>query len=251
MNDSSRRGVADRPARVLFFTAFAAPHKGGVERYSLALARRLVARGLQVTIVTCNTEGAAAEETIDGVRLIRLPAWTFVSRQFPIPRLGRRTLRVLRELRQSPPDIVGTYTRFYVTALLGYFFARRVRRPLYHLERGSRTYAGPSAAVNVVAWIVDRTWGRMILRRADRVYAASEEVRTFVRALGNRDALLLGPRVDASVFRPDAQVRETWRKRLHLTDEQIAMIFCGRLVRTKGVVDLDAAFAEVRDERAV
>jgi glycosyltransferase involved in cell wall biosynthesis len=236
--------------RIVFFTAFGPPHKGGVERYSVAFARRLDAAGHDVTIVTCNTEDAAGTEQLGGVVIRRLPCRVFASGQFPVPRTGA-ALRLLRRLRADPPDVVATYTRFYATSLLGFAASRLAHRPLYHLERGSMTYRGPGRVVNAASAVVDRTWGRLILGRAERVFAASEEVRRFVRDLGSREAQILGPRVDTAVFRPDPAARDDWRRRLGIRDDQLAVVYCGRLVATKGVWDLDAAFRELDDERAV
>jgi glycosyltransferase involved in cell wall biosynthesis len=158
---------------------------------------------------------------------------------------------LLRRLRAERPGVIATNTRFYPTSLLGFAAARLARRPLYHIEHGSRTYRGPSRAVNAVAGLVDRTWGRMIIRRADRVFAASEDVRDFVLRTGAKEAEVVTPRVDTSVFRPDEALRLHWRRRLGIGPDEIVVLFCGRLVRTKGVLDLAEAFGRLTAERAM
>ena len=45
------------------------PHTGGVERYTYNLAKKLIERGNQVTVVTSNVGDYADFEKMDGIRV--------------------------------------------------------------------------------------------------------------------------------------------------------------------------------------
>ena len=63
-----------RLTRVLFLTESFHPVLGGGERHIRELARRLAASGMPATVVTRRGEaGWPAEETLDGVRVVRVP----------------------------------------------------------------------------------------------------------------------------------------------------------------------------------
>jgi glycosyltransferase involved in cell wall biosynthesis len=51
--------------------------------------------------------------------------------------------------------------------------------------------------------------------------------------------------VDASRFRPNAEARRSVRERLGFLDDQVVLLYLGRLNRDKGVLDLAAAFTRV------
>ena len=55
-----------------FFSAQYLPTMGGVERYTYNLARRLIAKGNRVTVVTSNIQGLPAHEVSEGIEIYRL-----------------------------------------------------------------------------------------------------------------------------------------------------------------------------------
>lgn len=99
--------------RILIFAGYFLPYSGGYANSIFQLARRLVARGQAVTVVTSNTEGAAAEEVLDGVRVLRMPCWHLLSGTFPVPKFSRANFRLLRRLATEGFTVVNTQTRFF------------------------------------------------------------------------------------------------------------------------------------------
>lgn len=113
---------------------FYRPVIGGLERHVETLSRELVRLGHTVTVVTLQTGDHPAEETLDGVRVIRIRGWSNVLTAFhansarpfhptfPDPGI----LPVLRRLiRQERPDVVHNHSWLQYS----YF-------PLHHRERG-------------------------------------------------------------------------------------------------------------------
>jgi glycosyltransferase involved in cell wall biosynthesis len=113
---------------------FYRPVIGGLERHVETLSRELVHLGHTVTVVTLQTGDHPAEETLDGVRVIRIRGWSSVLTAFhansarpfhptfPDPGI----LPVLRRLiRQERPDVVHNHSWLQYS----YF-------PLHHRQRG-------------------------------------------------------------------------------------------------------------------
>jgi len=78
------------------------PAIGGVERFVQGLGEELARRGVEVIVVTRLDPGTRAEETLNGVRLVRIPMRR-VGR-FHVP---RGYLRTLRELRPDVFHLIG------------------------------------------------------------------------------------------------------------------------------------------------
>lgn len=68
--------IESRQLRVLMVTPRYLPHIGGVERYVYEVSRRLARSGIEVTVLTTDPEQALPrDEEIEGVRILRVPAW--------------------------------------------------------------------------------------------------------------------------------------------------------------------------------
>lgn len=113
---------------------FYRPVIGGLERHVETLSRELVRLGHTVTVVTLQTGDHPAEETLDGVRVVRIRGWSNVLTAFhadsarpfhptfPDPGI----LPVLRRLiQQERPDVVHNHSWLQYS----YF-------PLYNRQRG-------------------------------------------------------------------------------------------------------------------
>jgi len=100
---------------VLFVTPRYFPSVGGTEIHTWEVARRLVVRGFDCTILTiAQGEDVASREMIDGVNVVRIGAWPPNSDLFFAPAIAR-------EVRSVQPDILhlqGIHTLVPPVALL-------------------------------------------------------------------------------------------------------------------------------------
>ena len=84
--------------RVLLAMTYFRPYVSGPIIYAENLARELRRRGHEVTILTARYEpGLAAEEVVDGVRVVRVPVAGRVSKGVVMPTYPRAAWRALRE----------------------------------------------------------------------------------------------------------------------------------------------------------
>jgi glycosyltransferase involved in cell wall biosynthesis len=227
--------------KILIFAAYFPPRTGGYEAHVFELSKRLVKRGHRADVVTCtgrsatNPGSAQIPEESDGVSVYRLPSWNILGGDYPLPKPGLTTFRILFTLLGKDYDLVNTQGRLFATSVIGLVFAKMKRARLLHTEHavkpGSRTKLR-----ELVRIIVDYTLGRLIIGSAWKTIGVSGDVCNFLRAMGAKKAVLIHNGVDTSVF------REKVREKL---DDTVTVTFVGRLVRSKGVQDLTPVFSEL------
>lgn len=229
--------------RVVVFAAHFAPPVGGVERYTQALWSRMVRRGWDVIVVTTNTNGGPPSQTMDGLRVIRLPAWQLLESRVPIPKPSQALLGLARGLLAAPPDVIVSNTRFFPTSALAALLARCVRRPLLHIEHGSAPVALGRPIVDRLTAAYDRSVGGWVLRSAGRCVGVSRAVCGFLRdSFGVEDVGVLPNGVATTGW---DHVLTDYRARLGLRPADVLIVYAGRLIEAKGVLDLLEAFSRL------
>jgi len=99
-----------------------------------------------------------------------------------------------------------------------------------------------------------KTMDRLLAQSATHLLADSSSQRQFLIDQGIASPERLNVLADGSIsgvdaerFKPDVKARSAVRKQLNLGDEDVLLLFLGRLNRDKGVLDLAGAFAIVAD----
>lgn len=117
--------------RIVVVNNFFPPRVGGSSHLSDALARGYAARGHEVLVVTAAYADAPAEETRDGVRIVRLPAFTLPESRLAVsfdisfatrPSLRRRLSRLLDAFA---PDVIHQHGQFMDLTWATGAYARR------------------------------------------------------------------------------------------------------------------------------
>jgi glycosyltransferase involved in cell wall biosynthesis len=245
--------------RVLFLTESFHPVLGGGEGHIRALGSSLAAAGEAPVVVTRRTDASwPAEETLDGIRVVRVPPSGPGARRkygMVVP-----ALRALRRLRGAYDVLVVRGTR--LLGLPGLAAARAAGRPVVlqaelNGEMSGEVYTwGKPWAGGVLGGAV-RIAARarnLLLRDADAFVAMSRRIAAEFAAAGvERDRIALIPHgVDLRRFRPAARKeREALRARLRLPAAACIVTYSGRLLRGKGLEDLVSAFAGVMAARDV
>lgn len=152
--------------RILYLTTYYLPHSSGITAYMHRVARGLAQRGHSVTVLTSRHDPAlSGDESLDGVRIKRLPVLFRVSKGPVMPAL----FWVLRQYLQTH-DVVHVHLPFLESAYAA--IMNRGRRPFIltahtdlHLPAGLSNRLA-SAAVNVMQrlaarqadWLCSYTW---------------------------------------------------------------------------------------------
>lgn len=225
------------PHNVLLVCHYYAPHVGGIENVVQAEAERLVALGHEVTVLTSAERSSTSVE--GGVRIVRVAAWNGLEHRagVPFPVFSPRILvRAIDLARKS--DIVHVHDCFYLSSWSGAIAAALTGKPLL-LSQHVAMVEHPSALVCGIQKAVYGTIGRLLVRRARKVFVINEYVGRFVAGLGaaRENTVVLSNGVDPERYRPaaDAAERELLRKQYGLPLDRPLALFVGRLVPKKGI----------------
>lgn len=218
--------------RVLFLTYEYPPVGGGGGTTAEALARRFVAGGDEVRVLTSRVPGLAAEEVVGGVEIRR----TWVGRRRPY--VCTRTemaayvllslVPAIREVRRYRPDLLHVFFS-YPTGPVGWLVHRWSGRPFVLSLLGADVPGFEERQVRALhRWL--RPLTRRIWGEAAAVVANSEVLGGLARAAFPAGGIEVIPNgVDTDRFRPGPP---------RPPGERLRMVFVGRLAGQKGVGDL-------------
>lgn len=210
------------------------PDLGGIAHYGYELARELVLRGVDLTVVTHLHAGQPENEEVFGIRIKRIKGRVSASANRAVsPFIFHRCHSYLAT---QGFDLIHGLTIYSPMALMAVQFAQRKGIPNVLT---CHSIIEPRYQILLHLPLVP------IVRRADRVIAVSEATAHFCRRLiGPSDrivAVLNG--VDTAAFRLGIDGKEL-RDRLGL-DSQPVVVTALRLAKRKGPHQLVAAFGKV------
>lgn len=202
-----------------------------------------------------------------GYTVYLLPSFDIIP-NFPVPKFWKKEFwEVLKEIKNiiTPPAslppqlrgtegessnkwIVQTHTRFFLSSLIGWIFAKKYKLKWVHVEHGSDYVKLWSILKSKIAYIYDRIIWKWIFKNADEIVAISEWVQNFVVSLSSSD-LIRGS--NTSTIKNNIQVIYNWIhfipwKRVENHDV-IKLWFVWRLVPLKWVNLLLEAFKKVSE----
>jgi len=228
--------------KIIVFSAFYHPLKGGYVNSVAALVEQLAKQNHQVAIVTTNTHNSPQIEITKNIHIFRLPCWNpqFLNGSFPLLKPTISSIKILRNLAAERWDIVNTQTRFYPTSWIGFVFAKIKKIPLVHTERGSSHTIVNSKIIRFCNKSIDHSIGSLIVKKAQKVVGVSQECCEFTKHLGAKCPVRIPNGVDSKLFKPSPKqkIKEKFTK-------EIIIIFTGRLVFGKGIQDLIDVFGNI------
>ena len=121
----------------VIFSALYLPNLGGVERFTYNLAKKLLARGDQVTVVTSNVQGIQEYEKTEGIEVFRMPCFSLLGGRFPVIKKNGAYRKLEKQLKTIPCDFVIVNTRYYLHSLFGVKFAKKRGVPCITIEHGT------------------------------------------------------------------------------------------------------------------
>ncbi len=204
--------------KIVIFSSYFLPHRGGVENYVYQTGKRLAKRH-KVWVVTSRLKGMKPEETIDGIKVIRFPAIEPLPGRMAVP----FAMNALEKIGR--PDVIITHTRFYPLSVAGGMIAKSKGIPWLHVEHGTAQVKYSNPLVNIGAKTFDATAGSWIMRNAT-VAGVSKASCDFTKKFGAKSCQVLYNGVDTKFF--------TGSK----AHKGIQIAYVGRLIQEKGVQDL-------------
>jgi len=227
--------------RIALFISQFLPEGGGAERQAHALARILLARGYQVTVVTRRLSGLPAREMIGGVPVVRAIRTIDVGPLFGLTYILSLAWFLLRH--RGDWDLIHV-TYIYLDAFSAILTRRWHRLPVVVRPACAGYYGDLARLERFRIWPLFPSLDRMSIRkivrtvaRADAFIANSREVceELISSSFPERKIARISNGVDPHRFFPDPSARSAEaRHRLGLPPG-ILLVFAGRLDPQKGL----------------
>ncbi|NLO19648.1 MAG: glycosyltransferase family 4 protein [Ignavibacteria bacterium] len=215
------------------------PHTGGVESYIHNLAIHLNKLGYRIIILAANTEKVKEFEHLERFTVYRLPVINLVDRRFPIIIPSRKTVKLLRQLKNENIDFFLIQMRFYSTSILGAVLAKKLKKPSFIVEHVTGYMTIDSKFFNFLGKIYENWVSRFVRKRVNAFYAVSKAC---ARWLSNfkieaKGIFYNGVNLDSI---------ELKNKRALKSKDKINFIFAGRLIESKGINLLIEIFMDLQ-----
>ncbi len=243
---------------VVQFVPYYPPHKGGLETHAMEWAyfwsRKWYWRVFNVTTdigpLETNKEKIFYEnEEIgyikDWVENLVVPGYEIIS-NFPVYKIWSKKYKLIRKyLSNQKIDFVITRTRFFLTSILGWRFAKKNKIPWIHIEHWSDYVKLNSKIKTLIARFYDKTFGKAVFLQADKIIWVSSAVKRFLRNSFNVET-------DKIIYRG---LKTSWNADLEKNNlkqqfpGKIIVGFVGRLYKRKNVESLIKAYYQLKDER--
>ena len=233
--------------KMIIFPGYYVPHVGGLETHVDEFAKYLSEdENYDIYIFAPNIpEYKEFEIRHNNVKVYRYPAFEIIL-NYPVPNIFNiKFWRMFFNLYKIDFDIVMTRTRFFSNTLLGFIFAklRFHKKILIHVEHGSAFVKLESEIKNKLAYIYDKTVGKMIFKKADFVVAISKAVKNFIveNFVNDREIPIIYRGLEIETIEnieEDRDIKETFK-------DKIKLCFVGRLYKWKGVENIIKAYIDL------
>lgn len=233
------------------FCANYLPNLGGVERYVYNLAKSLIKRGHNVTVVTSNVFALPSYEVDEnGIEIFRMPCHNFMKGRYPILKKDDDFKELDKKLSEKQFDLVVINARFYIHSLYAANFAKKNNIKCITIEHGSTHLSVDNKILDMVVAQVEHFVTALLKRKCKDYYAVSNAAGKWSSHFGIKSKGTLYNAVDIEhIIASKNKSVCNYRKEYGIPDSAILITFTGRLLKIKGVYELLDAFKRInRDD---
>jgi glycosyltransferase involved in cell wall biosynthesis len=233
---------------ITVFSPLYPPHIGGLENHAQQFNRVMAAEGHRITVFTplVTPQTAQSETDGDNILVLRFPSFEIIP-NYPVPKIWRPAFWILLKKSLSPqPDIIISRTRFFLTSPLALVVSKLLRIPWLHIEHGSDHVHLNNPFAQMIAYLYDHVFGRLVFLTADALVANSKASAAFVKKfVPRRQVTVIYRGVDTEAINkiPPANLASIF----NLQSSSTVIIYRGRLIEGKGVHILLQALSEIKD----
>jgi glycosyltransferase involved in cell wall biosynthesis len=209
---------------------------------------KLNERGHEFKVISIEWSGQSDYEPINnGIEVYRIP-YLFSKVGYPIPNFIKLTNKIKEICNNWHPDIIVYSHMEYLTALPSLYFKNRIKIPVIvtiDSLPGVTWFCG-NKIIDTVGYLHSMLIGKRIFKVADGIQFLSSELYKSIPKL-NIDAkkvFLITTGVDTEIFKP-GDGKEFLRAELDIKEDDIAILYVGRLDLVKGVNYLLEAAKEI------
>lgn len=229
-----------------FFSAQYLPTVGGVERYTMNLAKKMISHGHRSIIVTSALPGLSEHE-IDssGIEIWRLPVFLVMNGRFPVLRPGRRMRYLMQKIWDEKPDLCVIQTRMYSLSLYAALVSKHREIPAIVIEHSTGHMTMNNCILNGIGHVYEHLVCRLISWSGVSFYGVSLAVCQWLRHFHIEAKGILYNSVNPNELMSVASKKD-WRAEFNLDHSVKLGVFVGRIIPEKGVEPLVQAFSQLQ-----
>lgn len=228
------------------FSAQFLPHMGGVENYTYNLAKKLVEKGNEVTVIASNVDKVAAYENMEGIRVYRVPCFNMLNGRFPVLKANREFRKIHHIISSQKFDMVIVNTRFYLHSLYGIWIGRRKGIRSIFIEHGTGHLTMHNPCLDFVENIVEHTMTFIEKRMCKEFYGVSSACLEWLKHFHIQGSGVLYNAIDLEKIEYRLETAQgEYRKKHQIPENATVITFTGRLLKEKGIVTLVQAVSHL------
>ena len=232
----------------LFFAAQYLPTVGGVERYTYNLTRALARMGHSSTIITSALKNLPEIEIEGSVKVVRLDSTMLLEGRFPVVKRNKHNRDLMQGVLRENYDLAVINTRFYPLSLYGVrnCFLRNI--PSIVIEHGSAHLSLSNRLFDLFVHLYEHITIRQVMRYCNEFYGVSLSCCEWLKHFGIVCNGTLYNAIDVDEVHTTADSSQyNVRKQFSLNENTLLILFGGRFLREKGIIELLEAYRKVTE----
>ena len=216
------------------------PIAGGHGIYAQNLSVELSKHNVNTTVLTFKPSSINTTELNDKLNVKRIRALNLSSIEYPV--YGPNILYHIHKIvKDQDIDVINSHTRFFTSTYFASLYKKLNKDVLFvHTEHGAGPLVHKNKVVSSICNTYDHTFGKWAINTADIPIAIGPSSRAFLNQLGcTQNVELIPNSIDCSNF-CKTQYNIAYDK-----GSEIIITYIGRLVESKGVLDLIEIFSQL------
>lgn len=232
--------------RYIIFSANYLPNLGGVERYTYNLARTLIQKGNEVTIITSNVDKNVNYETNECINIYRVPCVNLLKGRFPVLKINKEFFSILKELKAINYDLCIVNTRFYLHSLFGVIFGKKNSKKVIVIEHGTNHFTINNRALDFFGHIYEHLITYLVKIFCKEYYGVSLACNEWLKHYNIVAKSTLHNAIDINDIKRILEKTDlSYKSKYNLNGNNIVITYTGRLVKEKGILKLIEAMHQI------
>ena len=206
---------------------------GGVEIFTQNLARELLRRNIEVTVVTNGIDDAGESCAPEGITLFRMPARDPLGR-FPLSVNNAQSRELWEQLASRHFDGYVVNTRFYPLMLKMLAHAKQQGTRPVLIEHGSAYLSLGNPLIDAGMRRYEDSIASKVRAANPHCFGVSQEASDWLRNFGLEPEGVIHNSIDAEVFANSASNRD-FRAEYGIPADACLIAFTGRIIAEKGI----------------
>lgn len=206
----------------------------GVQQHVVTVGKWLKDQGHEVHYLVANTTRKDLENIHSLGRFMNM-RYNKNNVRTPLPASRRKIKKLLDDIQFDVLHVQLPYSPFLAKQIIKYASPNTAVVGTFHILPASRLHGYSNQALRVLL-------GKSI-KRFDKIVAVSEPAVHFARKAYGMNASYLPNPIDINIFRSGRRIKDFNNKKLNI-------VFLGRLVKRKGIMEMIDAYNHISDELA-